>query len=497
MKHFRGTFVFAILVIGVAGVALWQMQKGQKEESEKPNSDLIFSGVRTNDVTEFSFAGVAGQFKLKKQNAHWQVLEPVQDRADDADVEKTLGEILDTHAATIDTGEGPIDWAKFGLNEPDPLIQIKLVSGPLVQVRVGKVRTYDKGFYLRKNEENKLLNMTAAFEQLHNLTLNTLRSKKLVLPDGLPVKIAVTSNFTGKVFSYVLSSKGGEWSASQDKEMKIASRVVNQMVEELRNLKAEEIVSNTKSAEDLKKNRFQLPSAVFQIEFPNPEGADKPAIAAEIKFSAMDGHKVYFISTGNPAIYRIGRGHLETIARPIEALRDVKQPFLFETSKVARVKFVSPDFKEGLVLEKTEGKWQLATKDPNQKINEPVVDDFINNIQSLEAAEFLKSGAKTASHQYLAQLHDAKGDLILKIEFGGLYKEVKNNQEYYVVKSSKVDKLIAVRKAAIDRLVTPNIVQNPTKPAQVTEVKKVEQAPRSTLPASSPGRGSAPQHEGQ
>ncbi len=483
MKQFRGTLLFAMIVIAVAGLAVWQMQKQKQEEAEKPNADLLLAGVRTSDITELDFQGATRKFKLKSENAHWQVVEPLKDKADDQDVESFLQKLVDLHATAIDAGDSTIQWSKYGLADADPTITVKVKTGAATTLRVGRIKTYDNGYYLRKNDENKLLTATAAVDGIVNENLNSLRLKKLDLPSSVPLKAAIRSTIKDKTFNFELASNKDVWAFNSDKNVKIAGKNIVVWLEDFKALKADNIVSDSKDPQDLKKFGFVPALVTFNFEFQNPEGPDKVNVPIEIKFSQYKDNDVYYTWSGSSSIYAIRKTRLDSLVKTLDSLRDHKEPFEFETASVAKVKFTSPDIKSGLTLVKTGTLWAQNPVNAKKKVNDSVVLDFASNVHALEASDFLKVGSKTASREYQAEFFDDKGVSLLRIEFGGLYKDAKNNQEFYVVKSSKCKDLLAVRKASVDKLVKPNLIQDIEQPSKVSETKKVEQTPRDQVSA--------------
>jgi hypothetical protein len=239
----------------------------------------------------------------------------------------------------------------------------------------------------------------------------------------------------------------------------------------------------------LKKLGLHTPIAEFKLVFENPEGADRPNVTREVTFSqeqtkGADDNKVYFVGSNNGAVYRAFKSKLQGVLKTVDSMRDPKGPFTFDKLKVAQIKYVNPDFKNGLFLVKTtdnmgKSAWALKNPDSQKAVNDPVVADFIDNVAVLEALEFLKSDEKMSNREYSIEFRDDKGALLFKMDFGGMGKDAKSGLETYLVKTSLAGQIVSVRKASIDKLVKPNLVRNINEPKTVTETTKVEQQPKS------------------
>jgi hypothetical protein len=306
----------------------------------------------------------------------------------------------------------------------------------------------------------------------------------------------VTSRLKDKELKYVLKPENDVWGVVGQK-MKLSPKLVTELFNSIRDLKASGFEVEDKNSVDpneIKKHGLMNPLVEIKITYENPEGADKPNIERDIKFGQTLGNgpeagEVFYMSNGNIAVYKTNKPQLESLLKTPEALRDPKSPFAFDPQKVAYIKFVSPDYKSGLVVEEkkaADGKttWQTTNNNQNhdpkgeQKVNEPVVMDFIANIKVLEALEFIKKAEKPFKPDYTAEFKDEAGASLIKVEIGGLSKDAKSGLESYIVKSSLADTLVSVRKASIDKLTKPNLVQNAVAKSQVTETKKVQQETR-------------------
>src|SRR5262249_5737473 len=152
-----------------------------------------FAQNRSSEIELLTFEG-AQKFKLKKEAGVWKIIEPFKDDADATEIDKVLSEIYGLRATVLDTGGGPVAREKNGLTHPDETITLTDGKGQTNVIKIGRVRTYDKGFYLRRGDEPKLIVAATTMSTIYNNAVDSLRNKKLGLPTSNLLSVNVNSH---------------------------------------------------------------------------------------------------------------------------------------------------------------------------------------------------------------------------------------------------------------------------------------------------------------
>ena len=81
-NNFLGTLIFATIVIGVGGFALFEFKKQKVEVEVGATSKNLLKDFKSSEVTEISVKGSLAQIELKKEGGDWLVVAPISDLAD-------------------------------------------------------------------------------------------------------------------------------------------------------------------------------------------------------------------------------------------------------------------------------------------------------------------------------------------------------------------------------------------------------------------------------
>src|SRR5690606_11360287 len=125
------------------------------EEESKTVEGQLLGDLNADEVTEFTMKNDQGGYSLKKENSVWKITAPLVDDANGDAVLTQIRNVAVQKAELVDLSnedgaQGAIEWDKYGLTQPLAEITIRDGKGE-TRLTVGRERTYDQGFYVRKN----------------------------------------------------------------------------------------------------------------------------------------------------------------------------------------------------------------------------------------------------------------------------------------------------------------------------------------------------------
>ncbi len=489
MKGFRGTLIFAIVVAAVVGLSVWQYKHSAKEAEEKTIKASLFHELKAADVVEYDFTGPKGSFKIKGNGSDWQIVAPFQDRANGDYVKSNITSIFGQSVVSPESGGVAIDWSKFGLVDPEETIVLHFRDGKTQTLKVGRVRTYDDGYYLRRNNEPDLLVGDRGWDGILSKTVEDFRYKKPEIPPADIQTLTIRSLRKGKLVNFTIAQKDGVWSIVGHPDIRIATSLVNQWINSIRDLTADTVVSDTKASADLKKYKLSHPEIEFDLAYENP-AKTKHVIAIS---GATKGGEVHWYSTDNPAIYEMSAGKTDILIKTPDDLRDLGFVFAFDQDQAAHLTYdrvtdastghaVKPVTPIHIALDKVNGEWTLHKADPKKNVDQVEVKNFLTYLRGLKASKFLKQKVAQALKENDVEIKNEKGDVIYHLQWGGSLTDKladKAKIEYYAAKANVSNEYFEVTKATLDELANKKLIDNlpgylTPKTGRVNETKTIK-----------------------
>ena len=475
MKGYRGTLIFAIFVAAVVGLSFWQYKRSAKEAVEKTVNASLFHAFKVDDVVEYDVTSSKGSYKIKKEGAEWHITAPFDDRANNDTVHSNLTSIFGQSVMSPESDGVAIDWSKFGLVDPEYTIDIQFKDGKHQTIKVGRVRTYDDGYYLRRNNEPDLLVGDRGWDNILEKTANDFRFMKPEIPEPDIQFLTIHSLRKDKKLNYTIAQKKSAWSLVGKPTVEISIRRVNELINSIRDLMADTVASNTKTAADLKKFGLIHPEVTIDLAYEFPVKS-KYTIA----ISAVKNGQVYWYSSGNPAVYEMGSSKVDAVLKTPDDLRDLSYVFAFAQDQAAHLIYdrvtdastghaVKPVTPIHVALDKVNGEWQLHTADSKKTVDQTEVKNFLSYLHGLKAAKFLMHKVPQALKENDVQIEDAKGNVLYHLQWGGTVNDKLAGGakiEYYAAKSSASDEFFAVTKATLDELANKKLID--TMPSYLT-----------------------------
>jgi hypothetical protein len=230
----------------------------------------------------------------------------------------------------------------------------------------------------------------------------------LKTPDDID-KITLTNAEKGDV---VLEKKGDAWEVTKPVAAKANQANVKQLIDNMKELKAKEVISATPSDEQKKEFQFDKDKAVRVVA---QKGADKKLDAS---FGKSGARGQMAMVDGKPGIYTVAGYSSYLYAREVKGWRDT-EIFKFDDANASQVSIVN---KNGAFSFTKGDKWAGTFKDkPIADFDDEKVKDVVRAFKALNAEDFgdgkapADTGLDNPEGTVTVNLKDNAGKYVLKI----------------------------------------------------------------------------------
>lgn len=344
----------AILICLVSYYACFEMRSFPEIQQGREKEERLYAFDR-NDIIGMTFQG-SSQITLEKQGSFWEIVEPVQSPADQAEVSNLISEILNLRIhRTLMVDGGP---DQFGLDRPSLTLTLRTV-GRKYDLSIGDKAPASDFYYAKTSGRRGIILLSASGRQyLVGKDLFTLRDKHLVTENFAKAdRVRIVRH--SMIAEYVQGPEG-IWRLSSDNTKRIKSRKVNELIREVCSIEA------LGYHQELGVSR----GPNIAIELSSRGNSQK------VKFWVFEG-KTYSASDVHNGLFEIDPSFLERIPRdPMEMLdRTIVRP---DGEKVVRIVLSGRETKT--FTKKRDG-WYA---DSNKMKDSSVVNNFITSLGTIE-----------------------------------------------------------------------------------------------------------------
>ena len=207
MRGVKSLLVLTLLLAGL-GAYIYFVESKKPQEAATVAGPKVFA-VRADAIDEITVKSAGGDTTtLKKTNGSWQITNPIDAPADEAEVSGLL-----TGLATVDSvrtiDENPGDLTQFGLANPRVEITFKAAGGaPARRLLLGDKTATSGDLYVKLPNEKKVFLIAGSYDASFDRSTFDLRQKSLLTFDRDKVDW-LTVESPGK--AVVLTRANGEW----------------------------------------------------------------------------------------------------------------------------------------------------------------------------------------------------------------------------------------------------------------------------------------------
>lgn len=468
MAKFKGTWIFALVVTFAVGVMVYDYKSQQAKEAAAGAEKQLLPDFKIENLESLSFVRGNSVFKIEKIDGSLQMLEPVKDSVSSGDLESYLSGLASQEIRTVEV-EGDVDWGVYGLSDPDVTLTIK-EKGQTRILRIGTVRAYDEGYYLKINDEKKLLLSGSSLSPYVSKSANDLRAKDLYVGSTEYRGLDILTK-TGRL-KFALTD--GRWQLASSKNLKISDSAINDYINVIRHMQADAVVSERNDTDIVKKYGLAKPELVIDIT----AGSETETKSWTAKFSAEKNGEV-FVDVGSPRpIYRLQPRKLDSLRKTADDFRNREFPFAFDHVSLTSLSIKPSAEAETLKLIKRGGVWLVEGGKSEKEIVSEKVERLLNDIRQLKVDSFLtgsEANKKLSSSGSIEAFVEEE-----KLKFSFVWGEERTKQGgndlVYLAKTTEFDENFSISKDSVARIAALDIykVEEPIK-TEVTPEETSEQ----------------------
>jgi len=403
MKPKTTVFLVFVLLLCVCYVAVRKAAWFKKTEPVVQKEKKVFPEAPSGAKRLAIEPGDGKSMVFEKAGDDWRIVAPIRAKADKYRVNGIVDALLDLkYRRQVQPNDEDAGNDITGLDKPRWVVTLTDKEDKAFAVRIGRdqsrIGSGGTSCYVRSGDNTYVV--AVDFTDKLRKPLNEFRSKTILdLKKDRIVLLAVAGSA-----NYRLVKDKEQWGFVQPVSAPAENSKVEDLLGKFTYLTTEEFVDD--DAANLGMYGLAEPQLVVNVEV-KPEEPEKPAAESQptttsapapkpkpnIKYTLAFGRtidkdeKIFARLTDAPSVFKLNASLLKDLQPKLIDLRD-KKVMAVRDSDVVRVVVETPAGKAELV--QTDDQWRM--KSPmDGKAGNDVVRDFLNNIDSLEAVDFVDS----------------------------------------------------------------------------------------------------------
>lgn len=289
-------YIFVLLALA-AYVYFVEIKGQQKEAAEKAAKEKLVSLEKDNIDQVVLKSKDKDAITLRKASGTWVLTEPVKSKADESAI-KTLLLTLDKASFEKLISQDNENWSEYGLDEPEFAVEVRAGSEKTTLL-FGNKNPSGSSYYLRIKGDPKL---TLVEDTLRNaLDKAPMHYRDKTVVSLAPEDIDELSMQRKDDLFHVKKNDKGFWSVSSPEDYRARTNEIQDILRNLTNMKAEEIIDDPKTDQEF---GLENPELVFTfkgakpdqiLEVGNEKQDDTGSAQPNLVFARIRGHKKVFL----------------------------------------------------------------------------------------------------------------------------------------------------------------------------------------------------------
>jgi hypothetical protein len=369
--------------LGTPGGAVFVVSADLAKTVDQSALDFLDRQLLTFDpsaVDSFTRQRGADVLELAKKDDAWRLVKPADLPADENKVPELL-KLLGSLKAERVAAYKPKDLKPFGLDKPEATVTVKLSGGKPAEyvLHVGAVV---KG---KPGERYAQVKDSPVVAELARAAADKLLAGPLAYRDHLLARLPDADGIRLEVGDrkLTLGKPEGTWKLTQPLSVDADHDALESLLNGLARLRADELVAEKPSAEQLKTFGLDKPAARWQFLSGDAVKLDllvgQPEKGGARRYARIEGQDLVFLLDAKLS------GQLLAEYRPRTVFKDSIDP-----AQVEAVRFGYA--KDAFELKKVDGNWQVVGK-PDVKVDDKAVSDCLSALRDLKLERYVKDTA--------------------------------------------------------------------------------------------------------
>ncbi len=447
---FKTTYVLAaITLIFAAGIYLLDYRK-ELESSRQTEVNTQIVSFKKDQINFIEIQKDQNKIVLQKSPDGWAILEPVQDSADNDQVEGLLDVLTAEKYLTVAKESADPKGLKlneFGLEPSYAIFNLKNNLGHSQKIFLGSQKNFEGNTFLRLDTENKILVGNPVWLTKADQNVMTYREKRLYRsPLGKVVAVYITSLQD----KFDLKRVDNKWVAVKFPQYSLDQNKVRNLLKQIAETSVIDYVFDGEPSTRLVQEK-KLIKAPVAVSFDSPKSTWSVVINQNEKDNA-----VYAMTNRPTNLLKIDSSRWELFGNlNLDSLRERASQFRFSLNDVSKI-YYKDEKNEFNFTKNAEGAWSALQSPEKTEFSALELAKLLGKIHDLEVSEFLDSQAVKLSAKSLAAnrmiiLKSAADNLIMQFNWGPELKLTKNGRSrgYYYARTSLGDNVFAMDQEAI------------------------------------------------
>jgi hypothetical protein len=437
---FRNTLILFVLSLAVgAFIYFYEIKGGEKREKAREAADKLLAFNKDSVLTIIL---QTDSIELKKIGGAWEIVSPVQYKAEESTVNALLNVLEAAKRDREDITRSPSEYAAYGL-DPARNEVILHHDGKQDTIYLGDHNTTTPPtlVYARLSHDPEVVLTGIGVANNVRKTLFDWRNKDLLVFETSEANRLLLKTPNAR---FELKKEAGKW----------------QMVEPMKTAADE-----SKASQILNRIRYGRISefAAEQMDAPKPYGLERPSYEFTVFFGANDAQKtvhfgkkdgafVYAHDPARPQIFKVDTSIVRDLNVKVMDLRNKKLAD-FQSWNADYVELNYADTLKIVCEKDTTGNWEITQPD-KRKAKSWKVSNITGNLSSLEAMAFVDENAKDLKPYGLDKpritvVAKEKGNEVARVLIG------KEKGQNAYAKAANSTAVVLVKKEEADRLIVP------------------------------------------
>jgi hypothetical protein len=366
--RFRNTLILGLVLVTLGSYVYFvEFERAAKESKKETLFDFDQSQVQAVTL-KYPDREIA----LEMIGGEWKLVRPVEALADESSTKNLIRAIAECEIKRR-LDEVPGDLKPFGLDAPDVVIRVKLESGELPEIRVGKTTPVGFSTYIQRADDPKVLLTSSAFHSGMEKQVRDLRDKQILRFEDADVrKIAVV----GPDRDILLVRAGDDWKIEQPRAYAADTSTVRSFLSSLRAARATDFPDENPA--DLQPYGLDMPRLAVTLFVGKDEDRKEILIGKEAKED-----KLYVKSSSRPTVYEVNDWVYHDLDKKLNDFRD-KTVLAFDKDAITEVAIVPSDG-ESFTLQRKDKTWHLSGA--QEQVDATKADQFLSDLHSLKGYE--------------------------------------------------------------------------------------------------------------
>ncbi len=360
-----------LLILGLIYLYTVEFPDAQRKAEEARLAKQLIS-FQSDDVHRITLQySDQDAINIKKDlDGHWWLVEPLHYRADHAEVEDIIRDLVIANVTRV-INESGNDLGDYGL-APAKLTLSFALKDRVEQFLIGEKGPISSQLYFKRTSGPQIYLTNLPDRDILSKTQYILRRKELFELDRGNIDRLQLESSLG---TFSLFKTGQTWFLDSPIEYPADQSVLGVLLFQIENIRAEKFIDDTQEQKSIRA-QFGLPELVMHVQ------ANENPYAVQFFANSDDSKWVYATTTSDLPVFLVSRATFQRIPNTLFTLRD-KHLVVVDRSLVTDLVITTPI-----------QQWTLPLEPPEQPMPHPVR-EFMNRVLTLQAEILIKENVVT------------------------------------------------------------------------------------------------------